>query len=159
MAQEGAAQPPPHSKSRYSKGDTYRRNRRETKFDIPEMAHKLKHEVAKYCMNEKYVPKRWRYIDGKPAIDYAAKIREAVIIANEIPLDTAHIKIRENYQQTALSYCHLLELQLMDIAEECDGATHDNLHNVTDSLNTLYSRIKRWKQSDSKRPKDENPGP
>nr|DAL67065.1 MAG TPA: hypothetical protein [Caudoviricetes sp.] len=34
-------------------------------------------------MNEKYVPKKWRYFNGKPAVDYATAIRDYVSGCNQ----------------------------------------------------------------------------
>ena len=73
--------------TKYSYGQNYRRNRTETKFDTLTLANQLKHKVSVYVMNETYVPKRWRYFNGKPAVDYARTIRDCISIANDIWLE------------------------------------------------------------------------
>ena len=60
----------------------YRRFRAPTDFDTLELCDDLKRETAKYIMNEKRVPKRWRFIYGTKLLEYADKIREYVTFAN-----------------------------------------------------------------------------
>ena len=53
------------STPKFTYGNNYRRTRRETQFDTLDMAVSLKHKVSVYVMNDRYVPKRWRYIKRK----------------------------------------------------------------------------------------------
>ena len=132
-------------------GSTYRRNRKETQFDALDVAIELKHKVSVYVMNEKRVPKRWRYFNGKPAVDYARYIRDCVSVANDIYLGKGTIESRREMQNKALQYCNLLQLQLMDIIEECEGATEESMRDISDMLTDLIRKIKRWTKSDSDR--------
>jgi hypothetical protein len=121
-----------------------------------ELANELKHKVSKYVMNPKRVPKHWRYINGKPAIDYARHIRDCVSRANDISLKPGELtdetrKERSQLQDRALSYCNILQLQLQDIVEECDGATDENIQYVVNDLSKLISKIMSWKKSDKER--------
>lgn len=135
--------------SKYSYGNCYRRNRRETRFDTLDLAQELKHKVSVYVMKDKYVPKRWRYINGKPAIDYARMIRDCVSRANDIWLKKDSLAERKELQDKALSYCNILQLQLMDIIAECDGATDESMRGITDTLNALVGKIIKWSKSDN----------
>lgn len=145
------------NKSRkYSYGNNYRRNRTETQFDTLTLANTLKHKVSVYVMNSKYVPKHWRYMNGKPAIDYARYIRDCVSMANDIWLDNKvddneKVKKRGELQSKALSYCNILQLQLIDIQKECDGATDENMREVIDTLGNLIGKIINWSKSDNDR--------
>lgn len=132
-------------------GNTYRRHRKETPFDALDIAVDLKHKVSVYVMNEKRVPKRWRYFNGKPAVDYARYIRDCVSVANDIYLDKSTIETRREMQEKALRYCNLLQLQLMDIIAECDGATEESMIDIADTLTDLIRKIKGWIKSDSGR--------
>lgn len=132
-------------------GSTYRRQRKETQFDALDIAMGLKHKVSMYVMNEKRVPKRWRYLNGKPAVDYARHIRDCVSAANDIYLDMGTIESRREMQEKALRYCNLLQLQLMDIIAECDGATEESMRDISNTLTDLVRKIKRWTKSDSDR--------
>ena len=138
------------------KSNTYRRDRNETEFDTLDKARSLKRRIARYVMNDKKVPKRWRYIEGVKAIDYAIKIRDCVSRANDIMLDPEHFDQekadeRLKYQDYALSYCNILQLQLDDIIEECEGATHDNMAPIIDELIKLIRMTVAWKNSDKNR--------
>lgn len=142
--------------TKYSYGNNYRRNREETKFDTLTLANEMKHKVSIYVMNPKYVPKHWRYINGKSAADYARYIRDCVSIANDIWLDDKKpdeekVKKREEMQDNALHYCNILQQQLIDIQEECDGATAENMRDVVDTLSNLIGKIINWSKSDNDR--------
>lgn len=148
MAEEGK------NKSRngkYSYGGNYRRNHKPTKFDTLTLANKLKHAVSVYIMNEKRVPKRWRYINGKPAVDYARGIRDYIAMANNTLLgdNKEDNEKRKELQQKALSYCNILQMQLIDICAECEGATEESMREITDMLNSLVGKIINWIKSDS----------
>lgn len=143
------------STPKYTYGNNYRRTRRETQFDTLDIAVKLKHKISTYVMNERYVPKRWRYMNGKPAIDYARAIRDCISDSNDITLNKEQtperLSKRLMLQEAALSYCNKLQLQLLDIIAECDGATDDNMREITDLLAELISKIIKWSKSDNDR--------
>lgn len=142
--------------TKYTYGNNYRRNRGETKFDTLTLANQLKHKVTVYVMNDNYVPKKWRYFNGKPAVDYARTIRDYVSLANDIWLDDKipdekKLEKRAELQAKALSYCNILQLQLIDICEECSGATEENMRDVTDTLSNVIGKIINWTKSDNDR--------
>ena len=142
--------------TKYTYGNNYRRNRAETKFDTLTLANELKHKVTIYVMNEQYIPKSWRYFNGKPAVDYARNIRDCVSLANDIWLDDKvpdeeKIKKRGELHSKALSYCNILQQQLIDICEECSGATEENMRGITDTLSNLIGKIINWNKSDNGR--------
>lgn len=143
------------STPKFTYGNNYRRTRRETQFDTLDMAVSLKHKVSVYVMNDRYVPKRWRYINGKPAIDYARAIRDCISDSNDIFLNKEQtperLSVRALLQEKALSYCNKLQLQLMDIIAECEGATDDNMREITDLLSDLIGKIIKWNKSDNDR--------
>lgn len=141
---------------KYNHGSAYRRNRHGTQFDTLMLANELKHKVTIYVMDEKHVPKKWRYFNGRPAADYARYIRDCVSAANDIWLDAKtpdgeKIKKRKELQQKALSYCNILQQQLADICAECSGATPENMGGITDILGQLTGKIIKWSKSDSTR--------
>ena len=141
-------------KNTYSQ--SYRRLRRETRFDTLDLASRLKHLVSIYVMNEKRVPKRWRYMVGKPTIDYARTIRDCISAANDIRIDGnptgEALAERAALQRRALSYCNILQLQLIDITEECDGATPESVRAMSEIILDLTRKIPRWAKSDGGRP-------
>ena len=143
------------STQKYTYGNNYRRTRRETQFDTLDMAVSLKHKISVYVMNDRYVGKRWRYMNGKPAIDYARAIRDCISDSNDIILNKEQtperLSKRLMLQEMALSYCNKLQLQLMDIIAECEGATDDNMREITDLLSDLIGKIIKWNKSDNVR--------
>ena len=144
------------SNNSIKKSNTYRKDRNETEFDTLDKAKNLKRRIAKYVMNEKKVPKRWRYVEGVKAVDYAVKIRDCISRANDIKFDPEHpdpekVKERLKFQDYALSYCNILQIQLDDIVDECEGATYDNMGPTFDELTELIRMTVAWKNSDNKR--------
>lgn len=141
---------------KYNHGNAYRRNRHGTQFDTLMLASELKHKVSVYAMNEKHVPKKWRYFNGQAAVNYARYIRDYISMANDVWLDPKEPdeeknNKRKDLQQKALSYCNILQQQLADICTECDGATPESMRGITDILSQLISKIIKWGKSDSTR--------
>ncbi len=137
-------------------GYNFSRTIKETKFDTLVIARDLRAKVAKYVMNEKYVPKKWRFVDGIKAVDYAVEIRDSIALANDIKIGTDDAdpdKVRErlDLQEYALSYCNILQLQLLAIQEDCDGANDNNMREVTDLLDDLIKRLTKWHDTDNAR--------
>ena len=48
--------------------NVYTRNRKKTPFDVLANAEKLQDLVTLYVMNERYVPKKWRFMIGQDLI-------------------------------------------------------------------------------------------
>ena len=65
--------------------------------------------------------------------------------------DEEKVKKRGELQARALSYCNILQQQLIDICEECSGATEENMRGITDTLSNLVGKIINWSKSDNGR--------
>ena len=50
--------------------NVYTRNRKKTPFDVLANAEKLQDLVTLYVMNERYVPKKWRFMIGQDPVSY-----------------------------------------------------------------------------------------
>lgn len=139
---------------KHTYGPSYARQRKETQFDTLDLAINLKRRIARYVMNEKRVPKRWRYVEGLPALNYAREIRDCISDANDIRIDGAdpdNIARRRRLQYKALSACNRLLEQLDDITEECEGATDESMRAIVDIITALVRKIPKWIESDSNR--------
>ena len=140
---------------KHTYGYSYARNRSETSFDTTTIAINLRDKVAKYVMNENHVPKKWRYIDAVPAIEYARIIRDCVSGANDIWIGEDHspamLETRRMLQLMALMNCGHLEKQLIAIKADCQGATDENMREVSDLLESLLKKISSWSKSDRER--------
>lgn len=127
----------------------YRRLREETDFDTLELCNKLKRLTAPYIMNEKRVPKRWRFIYGTKLLEYADRIREYVTLANDIQATSeALLADRYKFQTRALSFCNLYQSQLIDMEETLDGVTMENLREIVNTLDSLISHVLNWRKKD-----------
>lgn len=130
-------------------GGVYKRLREETDFDTLELCDDLVRQTMKYVMNEKYVPKRWRFMCGEKLVNYADRIREYVTVANDIrATDEEKLEQRNTYQSRALSYCNLYQSKLIDMEEVIDSVTCENLRQITDTLDALIGHVVQWRKTD-----------
>ena len=75
----------------------HERDRGETGFAPVDYAASLQDSVTTYVMNEKYVPKKWRYVLGIDAIRKADEIYDSVSYANKIWLKPETVPMRRKY--------------------------------------------------------------
>ena len=64
--------------------NVYTRNRKKTPFDVLANAEKLQDLVTLYVMNERYVPKKWRFMIGQDLIKKIDELNDNIIAANSI---------------------------------------------------------------------------
>ena len=62
--------------------NVYTRNRKKTPFDVLANAEKLQDLVTLYVMNERYVPKKWRFMIGQDLIKKIDELNDNIIAAN-----------------------------------------------------------------------------
>lgn len=64
--------------------NVYTRNRKKTPFDVLANAEKLQDLVTLYVMNERYVPKKWRFMIGQDLIKKIDELNDNIIAANSM---------------------------------------------------------------------------
>lgn len=64
--------------------NVYTRNRKKTPSDVLANAEKLQDLVTLYVMNERYVPKKWRFMIGQDLIKKIDELNDNIIAANSI---------------------------------------------------------------------------
>ena len=89
------------------------KSKRTDKAEICYLACELEYKVVKMTMNEKYYPKRARYIVTNKILDAVMNVSENFVAANSIfPNAEWKLEIREQYQTIGKANLTILEHQL-----------------------------------------------
>ena len=84
--------------------NVYTRNRKKTPFDVLANAEKLQDLVTLYVMNERYVPKKWRFMIGQDLIKKIDELNDNIIAANSIyAMNDQDLASRKAYAQKAIA--------------------------------------------------------
>lgn len=131
------------------------RFRSESPFEVRDRARILEVRIIKLCMNEKYFPKRYRFILTTSIIEDAHKLVDYIEAANSLPLNEAFYKRRLTYQKEALSKVDAL-FRKFTLAEEIGFSIPEGtLQELGESLSKEEALIKKWVESDKARIKKE----
>lgn len=127
------------------------RLRKESPFEVRDLAGKIEIKVIKICMNEKYFPKRYRFVLTMHIIEDAHKMVDYIEAANNTPNDTDFHKRRLTYQREAYIKAEAL-LRKFALAEELGFTIPDG---ILTELGTMLTReeslIQNWIKSDKKK--------
>ena len=129
------------------------RFRSESPFDVRDNARKLEVKIIRLCMNEKYFPKRYRFILTTNIIEDAHKMVDYIEAANMIPLTEEFSKRRRLYQKEALIRIENLFRKII-LAEDLGFTIPEaTLTELGEALSKEESLIKNWMESDRSRMK------
>ncbi len=127
------------------------RFRSESPFEVRDNARKLEVKIIRLCMNEKYFPKRYRFILTTNIIEDAHKMVDYIEAANVIPLSDEYVKRRRMYQKESIIKIENLFRKLI-LAEELGFTIPEaTLIELGEALNKEESLIKNWIESDKTR--------
>ena len=103
--------------------------------------------LTRYVMNEKNVPKRYRFIFTIPIIDSIQRLFCAIINANSIyPYNEADLLLRKEYQrQTLVEISYLL--QMLDFLITVIPQNKPRIAYIVTLLYEDYNLLKGWKDS------------
>ena len=99
----------------------YARNRKGTPFDPIDTGSKLQDKLASFIGNEKYVPKKWRFILGTRILDKVDEMMDLSIEANSINT-TKHPELKDNRKKLwheARTKCTQLDRQIARLINVC----------------------------------------
>ena len=118
------------------------KSKRTDKAEICYLAGELEYKVVKMTMNEKYFPKRARFIIANKLIDSIMNVSANFFAANAIyPNNEEKLKIREQYQIIGKSNLSALEHQL-NVANQLfnipDGVLNE-IFGLTTQINKKYN--------------------
>ena len=113
----------------------YKRNRKETSTQYVVTAQNLQVAVIKYMMNEKYVPKKWRYMLAHGAMRISSDILDNVIGSyRTFPNTEERLLERKRYLDRAVVGCYQLQSRLLCMVRTIDTVNAENLGNITSLL-------------------------
>ena len=113
----------------------YKRNRKETSTQYVVVAQNLQVAVIKYMMNERYVPKKWRYMLAHGAMRISSDILDNVIGSyRTFPNTEERLLERKRYLDKAVVGCYQLQSRLLCMVRTIDTVNAENLGNITSLL-------------------------
>ena len=129
------------------------RFRSESPFAVRDDARKLEVKIIKLCMNEKYFPKRYRFILTTAIIEDAHKLADYIEAANKTDLTAEFARRRLSYQKEALIRIEFIFRKLI-LAQELGFAIPEGvLLELGEMLQKEERSIKNWIESDKTRMK------
>ena len=125
-----------------------KRFRSESPFAVRDEARKLEIKIIKLCMNEKYFPKRYRFILTMDIIQDAHKLADYIEAANKLELTEVTSKRRLMYQKEALVRIEYI-LRKFILAEELGFTIPEaSLKELGEDLVKEEKLIMNWIESD-----------
>lgn len=132
--------------------NVYKRMRGETETQFIINALELQTLLTKYCVKEKYVPKKYRLLIGVPLINKVDELVDNITFANSIfPTNDSELQIRKQYQVKAIANCFQLQNFIVKLEKTIDSVTIESLDKIIDLLCVELNLLKAWKKSDTKR--------
>lgn len=113
----------------------YLKDRKETAYDPVDCAADLQDILTRYVMNEKYMPKKWRFVVGIKLIEKVDELTDYVIAANETwAKGKTNMELRHKYWRAAYIACKQLDRKLQRAKTNIDTVTPDSLKTVIELL-------------------------
>lgn len=113
----------------------YLKDRKETVYDVTSTAAELQDAITIYVMNEKRVPKKWRYMIGREIIKKCDELVDNVIEANETwAKGEENMAHRREYWGKALRNCKQLDRKLTRAKNVIPTVTPDSLKQIIELL-------------------------
>lgn len=123
---------------------------RTDKSELCYLAEQAEYKIIKMTMNEKYFPKRARFIITNQIIDSVMSMANNMNIANSIfPNTEEKVKIREQYQYIGRGNLNSLESQL-NLANKLFNIPSGVLDEIFVILKEIKSRYSNWVKSGRK---------
>ena len=123
---------------------------RTDKSELCYLAEQAEYKIIKMTMNEKYFPKRARFIITNQIIDSVMSMANNMNIANSIfPNTEEKVKIREQYQYISRGNLNSLESQL-NLANKLFNIPSGVLDEIFVILKEIKSRYSNWVKSGRK---------
>ena len=126
----------------------YARKRTLSQLQFFKTGHDLQVAITKYVMNDRYVPKKWRYNIGNRLISTVDNMMDNIVNANSIyPTNELLLEQRSLFQTYANNNCYQLQNQLIRLHECVPTATMKSLLGIIKLLHYEKILLKGWKKS------------
>ena len=108
--------------------NVYKRLRGETETQFIMNALELQTQLTKYCVKEKFVPKKYRLLIGVPIINKVDELVDNITFANSIyPTNEFEFQQRKEYQVKAIANCFQLQNYIVKLEKTIDSVTISSL--------------------------------
>lgn len=129
--------------------NVYKRLRGKTTTQFEINALQLQMLITKYCVKEKYVPKKYRLLIGVPLVNKADELVDNISFANSIyATNEDELRLRKNYQAKAIANCYQLQNLIIKLEMTVDSVTIDSLNEIIDLLCNELNLLVAWKKSE-----------
>lgn len=128
--------------------DVFKRLRGTTGTQVEITALDLQVELTKYCVNEKYVPKKWRLLIGVPLINKVDELVNNISFANSIyPTNDTELQQRKTYQVKAIANCYQIQNLIIKLEKTVEKVTIQSLDKIIDLLCEERILLLAWKKA------------
>lgn len=128
--------------------------RAESKMEFLNTAHELELQTIRMTMRENAIPKRYRYVLGRPLTDAARTLNQYIVYANGIfQTKKAEYEVRRKYQKRAMLEIQNM-LELMRITTELIPIKNTVLEEWVKLATLEENLLRKWIQADRQRYKD-----
>lgn len=128
--------------------NVYARNRKTTDLAFLIIGQDLQAKLTIYVMNEKRVPKKWRYMVGRNIIAKVDELIDNIVAANSIyPTTAEELEKRKLFQSLAICNCYQLQNKIIRLINCINTVTVDSLTQIIKLLHQEIATLKRWKKA------------
>lgn len=128
--------------------NVYARNRKTTDLAFLMIGQDLQAKLTIYVMNEKRVPKKWRYMVGRNIIAKVDELVDNIVAANSIyPTTAEELEKRKLFQSLAICNCYQLQNKIIRLINCINTVTVDSLTQIIKLLHQEIATLKKWKKA------------
>jgi len=128
--------------------NVYARNRKTTDLAFLMIGQDLQTKLTIYVMNEKRIPKKWRYMVGRNIIAKVDELVDNIVAANSIyPTTTEELEKRKLFQSLAICNCYQLQNKIIRLINCINTVTVDSLTQIIKLLHQEIATLKKWKKA------------
>lgn len=114
----------------------------------------IQDKLIEFCMNEKNIPKKYRFVYSLPIIEKAEEMVDNIVAANTIyPKTNEEVIERRRYQTQALADCEKILQKIQSLRRRL-GADSGLLKEIVAMIQNERGYIISWRKSDNQRYKD-----
>ncbi len=126
----------------------YAKDRKETNIQYVVTAQKLQIATVRFVMNDKRVPKKWRYMLAQDIVNKVSELVDNVVGANTIfPNTEEKLDGRKKYLQRAIINAYQLENKLNALVRILETVTPNNLKEIISLLSDEIALLKKTHQN------------
>ena len=124
--------------------NVYARNRKTTDLAFLMIGQDLQTKLTIYVMNEKRIPKKWRYMVGRNIIAKVDELVDNIVAANSIyPTTTEELEKRKLFQSLAICNCYQLQNKIIRLINCINTVTVDSLTQIIKLLHQEIATLKK----------------